>query len=113
MVPEAPPARKKCRTTSWPAPISAKVPYRSWFRLMRRAFCLAERMTRSESMANLFSVLGLFQQMYEMNRAYLWFMQEILHFSAQVPRKACPSLAVTVKFVRVKTRGSGCEVPCW
>jgi phosphoribosyl 1,2-cyclic phosphate phosphodiesterase len=26
-------------------------------------------------MANLISVLGLFQQMYEMNRAYLWFMQ--------------------------------------
>src|SRR5271165_3275862 len=26
-VPAAPPAWKKCRATSWPAPISAKVPY--------------------------------------------------------------------------------------
>src|SRR3954447_12591447 len=38
-VPAAPPARKNHRATSWPAPISAMVPYHRGSRLIRRAFC--------------------------------------------------------------------------
>src|SRR5450755_528402 len=38
-VPAAPPARKNQRATSWPAPISAIVPYQRGSRLIRRAFC--------------------------------------------------------------------------
>src|SRR5215218_9682157 len=38
-VPAAPPARKNQRATSWPAPISAIVPYHLGSRLIRRAFC--------------------------------------------------------------------------
>src|ERR1700722_7649093 len=37
-VPAAPPTRKNQRTTSWPAPISAIVPYQRGSRLMRSAF---------------------------------------------------------------------------
>ncbi|MNC96787.1 hypothetical protein D3C83_142480 [compost metagenome] len=40
MVREAPPAWKKMRATSWPAPISANVPYISSSRLIVRAFRL-------------------------------------------------------------------------
>src|SRR5215207_1211708 len=36
-VPAAPPTRKNQRTTSWPAPISAKVPYQRGSRLIRSA----------------------------------------------------------------------------
>src|SRR5271165_4880819 len=36
-VPAAPPAWKKCRATSWPAPISANVPYFGSSRLIARA----------------------------------------------------------------------------
>ena len=39
IVPAAPPTRKNQRTTSWPAPISAKVPYQRGSRLIRSAFC--------------------------------------------------------------------------
>jgi hypothetical protein len=35
-VPAAPPTRKNQRTTSWPAPISAIVPYQRGSRLMQR-----------------------------------------------------------------------------
>src|SRR5918998_456518 len=38
-VPAAPPARKNQRATSWPAPISAIVPYQRRARLICRAFC--------------------------------------------------------------------------
>src|SRR5437667_5169805 len=38
IVPAAPPTRKNRRATSWPAPISAKVPYLVASRLIRRAF---------------------------------------------------------------------------
>src|SRR4029079_10337766 len=38
-VPAPPPARKSHRATSWPAPISAMVPYQRGSRLIRRAFC--------------------------------------------------------------------------
>src|SRR4030095_9181439 len=38
MVPAAPPTRKNLRATSWPAPISAKVPYLLGSRLIWRAF---------------------------------------------------------------------------
>src|SRR5438270_13320690 len=38
MVPAAPPTRKNQRTTSWPAPISAKVPYQRGSRLIFNAF---------------------------------------------------------------------------
>ncbi len=37
-VPAAPPTRKNQRTTSWPAPISAIVPYQRGSRLIRNAF---------------------------------------------------------------------------
>ena len=37
-VPAAPPTRKNQRTTSWPAPISAIVPYQRGSRLIRSAF---------------------------------------------------------------------------
>src|SRR5580704_2995225 len=43
MVPEAPPAWKKCRATSCPAPISAKVPYFRSSRLIVRALRLVVR----------------------------------------------------------------------
>ena len=39
MVPAAPPARKNQRATSWPAPISAMVPYQRGSRLIRSALC--------------------------------------------------------------------------
>src|SRR5580698_840074 len=39
-VPDAPPTRKKQRATSWPAPISAKVPYFFASRLIWSAFWL-------------------------------------------------------------------------
>src|SRR4051794_2510277 len=39
IVPAAPPARKNQRATSWPAPISATVPYHRESRLIRSAFC--------------------------------------------------------------------------
>src|SRR2546430_6575153 len=38
-VPAAPPTRKNQRATSWPAPISAMVPYFLLSRLSARAFC--------------------------------------------------------------------------
>src|SRR5262245_2782439 len=38
IVPDAPPARKNHRATSWPAPISAKAPYVVGSRLIRSAF---------------------------------------------------------------------------
>ncbi len=38
IVPAAPPTRKNQRATSWPAPISATVPYQRGSRLIRRAF---------------------------------------------------------------------------
>src|SRR5206468_6070880 len=38
IVPAAPPTRKNRRATSWPAPISAKVPYLVTSRLIWRAF---------------------------------------------------------------------------
>src|SRR3954463_5312865 len=38
-VPAAPPARKNQRATSWPAPISAMVPYQRRSRLICSAFC--------------------------------------------------------------------------
>ena len=42
-VPAAPPTRKNQRTTSWPAPISAIVPYQRGSRLMRSAFwCVSD-----------------------------------------------------------------------
>ena len=40
MVPAAPPTRKNQRTTSWPAPISANVPYRRGSRLIVSAFAV-------------------------------------------------------------------------
>jgi hypothetical protein len=40
IVPEALPAWKKCRATSWPAPISAKVPYWASLRLIVSALRL-------------------------------------------------------------------------
>src|SRR4051794_20874459 len=39
IVPAAPPTRKNQRATSCPAPISAKVPYLVWSRLIATAFC--------------------------------------------------------------------------
>ena len=39
IVPAAPPTRKNQRTTSWPAPISANVPYQRGSRLICSAFC--------------------------------------------------------------------------
>src|SRR4051812_37072315 len=47
MVPAAPPTWKNQRTTSWPAPISAKVPYLRGSRLMANAFCWVARLVRS------------------------------------------------------------------
>ena len=41
-VPAAPPTRKNQRATSWPAPISAKVPYLLGSRLSASAFCVRE-----------------------------------------------------------------------
>src|SRR4029450_12404862 len=38
IVPAAPPTRKNQRTTSWPAPISANVPYQRGSRLILSAF---------------------------------------------------------------------------
>src|SRR5271157_4045012 len=49
-VPAAPPAWKKCRATSWPAPISANVPYFAWSRLIVRALRLVVR-SSDDSMA--------------------------------------------------------------
>src|ERR1043165_3216231 len=40
-VPDAPPARKNQRAVSWPAPISAKVPYLRMSRLIWSAFVCA------------------------------------------------------------------------
>src|SRR5579863_4717316 len=43
IVPEAPPAWKNSRATSWPAPISASVPYFGLSKFMVRAFCVVVR----------------------------------------------------------------------
>lgn len=50
IVPAAPPAWKKLRAVSWPAPISAKVPYFSLSRLMLRALRLVVRSSLFESL---------------------------------------------------------------
>src|SRR5229473_4746995 len=49
-VPDAPPAWKNSRATSWPAPISAKVPYMGASKFIRRAFCVVVRSSFFASM---------------------------------------------------------------
>src|SRR6185503_9953488 len=46
IVPAAPPTRKNQRATSWPAPISAKVPYLLESRLMCSAFWCVSKTSR-------------------------------------------------------------------
>src|SRR5882757_8162714 len=49
IVPAAPPARKNQRTTSWPAPISANVPYRRASKLMASALLRVSTMRSPEA----------------------------------------------------------------